>query len=130
MHFEGGHVGARGNIETDSAAYRITLIAAAANFLGLDAGWMFDFERPVNAVQDVAAHIAERAVAEIVPTMPFVWMKILMEFAIGSRANPFVPMQTFRHWNRRRTRADAAIGAIGPAMGFSDVAHDPAPDKF
>src|SRR5258708_13877212 len=39
-------------------------------------------------------------------------------------------MHAGRHRKDRWPWADAAIGTIGPTMGFNDVADHPGPDKF
>ena len=70
--FHRRHVPARGNVPANAAAGGIHLIAPAADFLGFDAGWVLDLERPKHAVQHVAAHVANRTVAEVIPIVPIV----------------------------------------------------------
>src|SRR5207245_672054 len=64
------HVAAGGNVPANAAANGVTLVAAAANVLGFHARGMINLERPIHAVQHVAAHVADGAVAEIIPAVP------------------------------------------------------------
>src|SRR5262245_11300250 len=89
---------------------------------------MFAFERPEDAVEDVAAHIADGTVAKIVPAMPLVRMKILVVVAVGRRADPFVPMQAGGHRDRWRAWALAPVSPVGPAVRLGNLADDPGPD--
>ena len=91
---------------------------------------MIDLQRPVGPVHDVAGQVAQRAVAEIVPAVPFVRMEIGMEVAVRGRADPLVPVHARGHRLGRRARADAAIRAIAPGVRLGDLADDPAPHEL
>src|SRR5207249_1988801 len=127
---QGGHITTSRNVPADSAAHGITFVASAPHLLHFNAGGMFDLERPENSVQDVAAHIAQRAIAEVVPAVPFVRVQVGVVFAERGGADPFIPVQA--GWRRYggRARANAAIGAVGPTVRLRDFSHDAAPDKF
>src|ERR1700724_2001585 len=91
---------------------------------------MFNFQRPKNAVEHMTAHVPERTVAEIIPTVPFMRMQVSVELAVRRRTDPFVPMHAFGGRHRGRTRPGATVGAVRPAMGFNDLAHHAGIDEF
>jgi hypothetical protein len=101
----------------------IALVTAANDFLGFDTGGMLDFERPKYSIQNVAAHVSQRTISEIVPAVPLVRDADLCEnrdteLGQSMRPNSILPARQYG-----RTRANTAISAISPAMGFSDVTH-------
>ena len=124
------HLAASGEVPADPAASRVTLFAAAAHFFDFDAGGMPQFERPVDAIQDVAAHVADGAIAEIVPAMPFVRLQIVVIIPVRSRADPFLPMKPGRDRLARRTRPAAAVGPVSPAMGLGHFPDRACPNVF
>src|SRR5438876_7704980 len=91
---------------------------------------MIDLERPINAIKDVATHVAKRTIAEVVPTVPLVGMNIRMKVAIRCRPNPFIPVESCRDRNRRGTRTHSSFSAVCPAMRFGYISHNAAPHKF
>ena len=97
---------------------------------GLDAGRVFALERPEHAVEDVAAHVADGAVAEIIPAVPLVRMQVVVEVTVRRRADPFVPVQAGRNGKFGRARPLATVGAIGPAVRLGDFANDTRPNVF
>ena len=97
INFQRRHIAARRNVPADAAARRVTLVAAAPGIFHFDAARMFYFEGPVNAVEHMATHVADRAVAEVVPAVPFMRMKVRVIIAVRRRTNPRIPMQTGGH---------------------------------
>src|SRR5258708_2238669 len=91
---------------------------------------MFDLEGPEDAVQDVAGHVAERAVAEVIPAVPLVRVQVAMVFSKRRRADPIIPVEARWRRNGGRARACAAVRAVGPAMGFGDLSDASGPDEF
>ena len=86
----------------------------AAHLPDLDADGMLHFERPIDTVENVAAHVADGAIAEIVPAMPGMRMQIRVVVAVGRRANPLLPVQPCGHGFDGRSRPHAAVGPVGP----------------
>ena len=78
----------------------------------------------------MATHVANRTVAEVVPAMPFMRMKVRVIIAVRRRTNPRIPIQTGGDGESWRARPHAAIGPVGPAMGLGDLADDAGPDVF
>jgi hypothetical protein len=91
------HALARRYVPANAAAQGIALVAAAPVEFHFDAGGVPDLECPENAVQNMAGHVADGAVAEIVPAVPLVRMQVGVVVAIRRGANPIVPMQSGGH---------------------------------
>src|ERR1043166_1508095 len=123
IDLERRQISSGGDIESKPATQRVAFVAAAADVLRFDARRMLNLEGPKNSVQHMAAHVAQRTVAKIVPPMPFMWVQVLVEIPIRRRADPLVPMQARRDRHGRRARSDASVGPISPAMRLGDVSH-------
>ena len=64
---------------------------------------MIDFESPKNAVEDMATHVADGAVAEIVPTVPRVRVKIVVpKEASADERRLYEELQRISRFNPRR----------------------------
>src|SRR4051812_14278905 len=84
----------------------------------------------MDAIHDMAGHVAERSVAEIEPAMPAMGMELGMKIAIGRWADPVIPIHAIGHGELGRARAFAAVAAISPAIGLGDIAEGAGPDVF
>src|SRR5262249_10589499 len=124
------HITARGNVPTDATAKGVPLIAAAAELFDFDAGRVPAFERPENPIEYMTAHVADRAVAEVVPAMPFVRMDVIVKVAIRRRTDPFIPVQSSGYGFRRRAWTFASIRPVSPAMRLGHLADHAGPNVF
>ena len=57
-------------------------------------------------------------------------MKVFVEIAMRRGADPLVPMQIGGDRQLRRARTFTAVGAVGPTVGFRDLANRAGPDVF
>jgi len=124
VHLDGGHARARRELPADARADRPAFGVFAMKLLHLDRRGAAQLQRPVGMVHDVAAHVAQRAVAEITPRVPGVRMQTRVIVAERRGSDPRVPRQPLRHRPRRRTNVlgRETVGPVAPAV---DRAHRP-----
>jgi len=109
---------ARQELPADTAAHRPIVVAAAVGLFQFDRRRVRELERPIGVVDDVAAHVADRPVAEVAPRMPVMRMQAVVIVAIGRGTQPRLPVEPLRHRTHRRPR-DAGrepVRAVGPAV--------------
>ena len=93
----------------------------------LDARRRPELQAPVGAVEDVATHVAQRAVAEVPPAPPVEGMVDLLDVGpLGRGPEPEVPVEVLGHGRRGRRPQDALRpGRVhDPRVHFGDGADD------
>lgn len=122
--FEGWSRAVLGEFVVYNCPFGEAVAVVSARF-GLYGGGSVKIKGHVGHVEDVAAHVSERAGTKIPPSAPGKWVVALAVVAIGPRAKPEVEVEFSggsSDFGAVHSLLPPSTGAVGPKMNLFDVA--------